>query len=150
MDEIKNDDLAALAGEAAIADAAAQPTAVPDAQNPEAALVAPPVDRTIEAKMLVGILRPMIVMAFPCVKETPDEEWQGLEEPIGDLLNHYNVDVGEWIKSPWLKLGIAAMPIAVRGFSKWQEEEAKEKAKDGPPVPQVEPQVIAAAIEPRA
>jgi hypothetical protein len=150
-EEIKNEELKALLGEAALVDAGSAPTPPPTPEE-----LAPPIvqqDRTAEVAMLFGVLRPAITMAFPVLKDAPDSEWLAMHEPVADLLNHYQVDVGEWIKSPWAKLAFAAMPLALRGFNAWMEASAKKpEAEATPAAPQViaPPVVDGIALEPRA
>ncbi|MFA7399123.1 MAG: hypothetical protein WCZ98_01450 [Sideroxydans sp.] len=150
-EEIKNQELSALLGEAALVDAGSAPTPQPTPED-----LAPPVvqqDRTAEVAMLFGVLRPAITMAFPVLKDAPDSEWLDMHEPVADLLNHYQVDVGEWIKSPWVKLAFAAMPLAMRGFNAWMaSNDKKPEAETTPAAPQViaPPVVDGPAAEPRA
>lgn len=125
---IKDAGLAALMPEALAVDKGNKP---PEMPPEEAQPAAPQVDRTAEVAMLFGVLRPAVEMAFPYIKGAPDSEWQAMHEPVGELLNYYNVDVGEWIKSPWAKLAFAAMPLAMRGFAKWAEESSKKPDTTG-------------------
>lgn len=127
-------DLASLTAEAAAVDQLLTPPAeAPAAANPEAAPAAPPVDRTAEVALLLGIFKPLAELAVPYVKDAPTDAWDALKEPLAELLNHYDVDVGDWLNNPWAKLAVAAMPLASHGMAKWQEETAKAKAKEEKP-----------------
>jgi hypothetical protein len=129
-EELQAQDMAALAAEAAQVDAANNPA--PVAENPEAAPAAPPVDRTAEVALLLGIIKPLAELAVPYVKGAPKDAWDALKDPLAELLNYYNVDVGDWLSNPWAKLAVAAMPLASHGLAKWQEEAAKPKVDTDP------------------
>lgn len=128
-DELHNQDMAALAVEAAVVDATNNPA--PSADNTEAAPAAKPVDRTAEVALLLGIIKPLAEIAIPYIKGAPDDAWDALKEPIAELLNFYDVDVGAWLNNPWAKLAVAAMPLASHGLAKWQEEAKKDKPPEG-------------------
>lgn len=127
----ENTDLAALGSEIAAADAgvAVQLAAPPGAPEP----VAHAVDRIGEAALILGVAKPLLVMLLPCLKDAPDAEWQPLQQPIAELLEHYKTDVGKWLGNPWAKLAVAATPLALRGVAAWNKQPPEETP---PPEPE--------------
>lgn len=90
------------------------------------------VDRLAEARALIGILQPLIVMALPCVKDAPDEEWQALHQPVAECLAFYDVDVSKWLAHPLAALAFAAVPLVMRGVNNWRAQ-AENSAPDKKP-----------------
>lgn len=127
-------ELDALAGEAQQVDFLIAPVAVENLETP-ATPEALPVDRLAEASMLVGIVRPMAVMALPCIKDSPDSEWTALHQPIADLLAFYNVDVSKYLSSPWAALAFASVPLVMRGVNNWKATKAETEKTPAPGEP---------------
>lgn len=125
----KNPELDALATEAAAVDAAYAPQPIPGGDAVPGTVAQPvAVDRMGEAAMLLGVAKPLLVMLVPYIKDAPEPEWAALQEPMAGLLEHYSVDVGAWLGSPWAKLAVAAIPLAMSGVMGWN---AAEKDKPG-------------------
>lgn len=127
--EQANKELLALGATVNEADkAAAGPGAAPPAGAlpPEGGdgmpLVTDPVQ---DARLIVGMLRPVAEMLVPFVKGAPAAEWDALIEPAAALLRHYNLTLGSLAGNPWVGLAVAGMPLALRGYTTWQEVQAK-------------------------
>lgn len=120
-------ELDALELEAAAVDAQIAPV-VTDLNPPPVQEAAPIVDRLAEAKGLIGMLRPLVTMAFPCIKDAPDNEWDALHQPVADCLTFYNVDVSKYLANPLAALAFAAVPLVMRGVANWKPEPDKKTA----------------------
>lgn len=144
-----SEELKALEAEAAAVDASVAPVA---AEQTAAAEQQQQVDRVAEAGLIVGFLRPALEIGIPYVKGAPDLEWDALRAPVAELLEFYNFDMAKYLSSPWAKLGMAGMPLLLRGFTNWKAESEKAGAEKpqaiaapevSAPVPLDQPQVMA-------
>lgn len=126
-------ELDSLQGEALTVDLQIAP-AVPDQSQPPDTEAAQPVDRLAEAKALIGIMQPLIVMALPCVKDAPPAEWDALHQPVADCLAFYDVDVSKYLAHPLAALAFAAVPLVMRGVNNWQEKAEKPKQPEQLPI----------------
>ena len=140
----KNSDLTDLAGEVAKVDLLIAPAPVTDLNPPLDTQAAPQVDRLAEARTLIGILQPLIVMALPCVKDAPDAEWQALHQPAADCLEFYDASLPGLLKHPLVVLGLAAVPLVMRGVTNWQAPKAE---PDKLPAPGEKPDSLSGATE---
>jgi hypothetical protein len=143
----EHNELDGLAGEVVQVDALIAPP-VTDMNPPPDTQAAPPVDRLAEAKVLIGILQPLIVMALPYIEDAPPAEWEALHQPIADCLAFYDVDVSKYLAHPLAGLAFAAVPLVMRGVTNWQATTKKPKpavqleavpGSSGEPVPAVMP-----------
>jgi len=131
----EQNDLDALAGEASQVDALIAPP-VTDLNPPPDPEAVPHVDRLAEARALIGMLQPMIVMAFPCVQDAPQGEWDALHQPVADCLAFYDVDVSKYLTHPLAALAFASVPLVLRGVANWQAQDKKpEPGKKLEPAP---------------
>lgn len=128
-----NSDLTDLAGEVAKVDLLIAPAPVTDQNPPLDTQAAPQVDRLAEARTLIGILQPLIVMALPCVKDAPDPEWQALHQPVADCLAFYDVDVSKYLAHPLAALAFAAVPLVMRGVTNLQADALQSLGKKSEP-----------------
>lgn len=134
-----NTELDALAAEAAAVDAANAPqVAQPVTGTAEAVPEAAAVDREAEAAMLLNIARPLLGMFIPGIKDAPNQEWDELRGPVAGLLDHYAVDMGGVLGSPWAKLVVAAVPLGMRAIEAWNNEEKPKQAITGTPADAIE------------
>ena len=117
-------ELDALAGEAAAVDQQIAPAAGEQ--------IAQQVDRLAEAKTLIAILKPLVMLAFQVVKDAPESEWEALTQPAADCLAFYDVDVSKWLAHPLAGLAFAAVPLVMRGVNNWQASQEKKLTALGP------------------
>lgn len=114
---------------------------------PEGAQPLPALPGTVtEVKLIIGMARPAVEMLVPYLRGADQAAWDALVEPTAALCDHYGVNLGGWMQSPWARLAGAAVPLAMHGFIAWQKDQAgKGKARPAelpgaapvvPPVPE--------------